>query len=55
MDTRTEMDTRTDSRPGLFLSILQFPLTRLLLLGVILFYLHLSGHLFRGAFAHGAL
>lgn len=49
------MDARTNSVSGLLLRVLRFPLSRLLLLGAILFYLYLSGHLFRAAFAKGAM
>jgi membrane protease YdiL (CAAX protease family) len=49
------MDTTSDSRFDLLLRILRFPLTRLLLLGAILFYLYLSGHMFRAAFAKGPI
>jgi len=49
------MDTRIDSKTRLFLRILRFPLIRLLLLGAILLYLYLSGHLFRAAYAKGPL
>lgn len=46
------MDTRTVSESGLLLRILRFPLTRLLLLVPILYYLYLSGLAFRQVFAH---
>lgn len=49
------MDTQTESKLSLLLRILRFPLTRLLLLGAILFYLYLSGHMFRTAFAKGPM
>jgi fatty acid desaturase len=50
------MDTQTESKlSSLLLRILRFPLTRLLLLGAILFYLYLSGHMFRTAFAKGPM
>jgi membrane protease YdiL (CAAX protease family) len=45
------MDTRTDSKTRLFLRILRFPLTRLLLLPYILFYVTFSGKLFMQTFA----
>lgn len=41
--------------PAPVLRIVQFPLIRLVLLGAILFYLYISGHLFRGAMAKGWL
>jgi membrane protease YdiL (CAAX protease family) len=41
MDTPT--DTQTDSKPSLFLRVLQFPLTRLLLFSFALFYVYVSG------------
>jgi membrane protease YdiL (CAAX protease family) len=41
MDTPT--DTRTDSKPSLFLRVLQFPLTRLLLFSLGLLYVYVSG------------
>jgi membrane protease YdiL (CAAX protease family) len=49
------MDTQTESKLSLLLRILRFPLTRLLLLGAILFYLYLSGHMFRAAVAKGPM
>lgn len=49
------MDTPSDSRLDLLLRILWFPLTRLLLLGAIVFYLYLSGHMFRAAVAKGPI
>ncbi|MFZ4809027.1 MAG: CPBP family intramembrane glutamic endopeptidase [Hyphomicrobiaceae bacterium] len=44
-----------NSVPASVLRILQFPLVRLVLLGAILFYLYISGHMFRGAFVKGWL
>lgn len=49
------MDTPSDSTLDLLLRILRFPLTRLLLLGAIVFYLYLSGHMFRAAVAKGPI
>ncbi len=49
------MDTCTESKPGLPLRILRFPLSRLLLIGAIVFYLYLSGHMFRAAIAKGPM
>jgi uncharacterized protein len=48
MDTQT--DTRTDSKPSLFLRVLHFPLTRLLLFIFGLFYVYVSGAQFLGLF-----
>jgi len=44
------MSLPTNSKNSLFLQILQFPLTRLLLLSAIVLYLYISGHAFRGAY-----
>ncbi len=49
------MDTCTESKAGLPLRILRFPLSRLLLIGAIVFYLYLSGHMFRAAIAKGPM
>jgi membrane protease YdiL (CAAX protease family) len=49
------MDTRIDSKTRLLLRILRNPLIRLLLLGALVLYLYLSGHLFRAAYAKGAM
>ncbi len=49
------MDTFNRSIADPLLRVLRFPLVRLLLLGGILFYLYISGHMFRGAFAKGWL
>ena len=43
------------TQPNLFFRILQFPLTRLVLLGAILFYMYLSGHVFRAQYAHNPI
>ncbi|MBI4783010.1 MAG: CPBP family intramembrane metalloprotease [Oscillatoriophycideae cyanobacterium NC_groundwater_1537_Pr4_S-0.65um_50_18] len=48
MDTQT--DTRTDSEPALFLRVLRFPLTRLLLFIFGLLYVYVSGAQFLGLF-----
>jgi hypothetical protein len=49
------MNDPTESKFAVLMRILRFPLTRLLLLGAIIFYLYISGHMFRGAMAHGPL
>lgn len=49
------MDIQAGSRGDQLLRMLRFPLIRLALLAAILFYLYLSGHMFRGAFAKGPL
>lgn len=49
------METPTGPQPGLLLRPLKLPLARLLLLCAILFYLYLSGHMFRAGFAKGWL
>lgn len=49
------MDIRAEPDASLFLRVLRFPLVRLVLLGAILFYLYISGHMFRGAFAKGPI
>ena len=41
------MDTGTNSRKNLLFSILQYPLARLIILGAIVFYTYISGHIFR--------
>jgi len=38
-----------------FLRILQFPVTRLVILIAIIFYLYISGHIFRAQYAHNSL
>jgi hypothetical protein len=45
----------TTAQSSLFFRILQFPLTRLVLLGAILFYMYLSGHVFRAQYAPNPL
>jgi membrane protease YdiL (CAAX protease family) len=54
MDTRTDskMNTQTDSKPSLFLRVLRFPLTRLLLLTCALFYVYVSGAKFLEPFTN---
>jgi uncharacterized protein len=49
------MTTPSESKPGLILRVLRFPPIRLVLLTALLFYMYISGHMFRGAFAHGAI
>jgi hypothetical protein len=49
------MDTRIDSKTRLLLRILRNPLIRLLLLGALVLYLYVSGHLFRAAYAKGPI
>ncbi|MFN3891556.1 MAG: lysostaphin resistance A-like protein [Beijerinckiaceae bacterium] len=48
------MDAQTTSEPSVFLRLLRTPVLRLAALLALIFYLYLSGHLFRAAFAHGA-
>lgn len=49
------MDAQATSEPGVILRLLRSPLVRLAALTALVFYLYISGHLFRAAFAHGAL
>lgn len=49
------MEMQSISVPALVLRIVRFPLVRLVLLGAILFYLYISGHMFRGGMAKGWL
>jgi cytochrome c biogenesis protein CcdA len=49
------MITRANGESSLFMRILQFPVTRLVILIAIIFYLYISGHIFRAQYAHNPI
>ncbi len=51
----SSMITQAPARLDPLLKFVRLPLVRVLLLAAIVFYLYISGHLFRGSFAKGAL
>jgi membrane protease YdiL (CAAX protease family) len=49
------MHTRDKDASSQWLRILQFPVTRLVILFAIIFYLYISGHIFRAQYAHNPI
>ncbi|MDZ7614770.1 MAG: CPBP family intramembrane glutamic endopeptidase [Flavobacteriaceae bacterium] len=49
------MSTLINSPKSMFTTIIRFPLTRLVILSAVLFYVYVSGHIFRGQYSLGPI